>query len=159
LITVSNQLPIDSETLSHKLLDQIELVAFLSVVRGATQIISDTDKVLRDNGSELTAKEWDVLAFVATDGPLRPSQLLRRSSLTNSPQTLSSLLDRMETNGFLTRSPHPTDARGVLVTITDKGSHAVNELFPLLARKVIAPFTSHFTNDEVKTIAELLSRL
>jgi len=65
----------------------------------------------------------------------------------------------MEANGFLTRSPHPDDARGVLVTITDKGSHAVDELFPFLARTVIAPFTSHFTNDEVKTIAELLGRL
>jgi DNA-binding MarR family transcriptional regulator len=153
------QPPIETETLSRNLLAQIDLVAFLNVMRGATQIISDTDKVLRDNDSELTAKEWDVLAFVSTDGPLRPSQLLRRTALTNSPQTLSSLLNRMEANGFLTRSPHPNDARGVLVTITDKGSQTIDELFPLLARKVIAPFTSRFTDDEVKTIAELLSRL
>lgn len=153
------QLPINTETLSHNLLDQIDLVAFLNVIRGATQIISDTEKVLRDNDSELTAKEWDVLAFVSTDGPLRPSQLLRRTALTNSPQTLSSLLNRMEANGFLTRSPHPNDARGVLLTITDKGSQTIEDLFPLLARKVITPFTSRFTDDEVKTIAELLSRL
>jgi len=154
-----NNPPINSETLSHDLLNQIDLVAFLNVMRGATRIIGDTDKVLRDNDSELTAKEWDVLALVATDGPLRPSQLLRRTALTNSPQTLSSLLNRMEANGFLTRSPHPDDARGVLVTITDKGSHAVDELFPLLAHNVIVPFTSQFTDDEVKTIAELLGRL
>ena len=153
------QLPINTETLSHNLLDQIDLVAFLNVIRGATQIISDTEKVLRDNDSELTAKEWDVLAFVSTDGPLRPSQLLRRTALTNSPQTLSSLLNRMEANGFLTRSPHPNDARGVLLTITDNGSQTIEDLFPLLARKVITPFTSRFTDDEVKTIAELLSRL
>jgi len=154
-----NKPPIDTEPLSHELLDQIDLVAFLTLLGAATEIIGDTEKVLRDNASELTAKEWDVLVFVSTDGPLRPSQLLRRTALTNSPQTLSSILDRMEVNGFLTRSPHPDDARGVLVTITDKGSHTIDELFPLLARKVIAPFTSHFTNDEVKTIAELLSRL
>jgi DNA-binding MarR family transcriptional regulator len=154
-----NQPPIDTEVLSHDLLDQIDLVAFLNLLRGATDIISDTEKVLRDNDSELTAKEWDVLAFVATDGPLRPSELLRRTALTHSPQTLSSLLDRMEAKEVLTRRPHPDDARGVMVTITDKGSHTTDELFPLLARKVIAPFTSNFTDNEVKTIAELLSRL
>ena len=150
---------VNTETLSHDLLDQIDLVAFLNLLRGATGIIGDTEKVLRDNGSELTAKEWDVLAFASTDGPLRPSELLRRTALTHSPQTLSSLLDRMEAKGVLTRHPHPDDARGVLITITDKGSRSVEELFPLLARTVIAPFTSHFTDDEVKTIAELLSRL
>jgi DNA-binding MarR family transcriptional regulator len=153
------QPPADRGILSHDLVDQIDMVAFFGVLRGATQIISDTEKVLRDNDSELTAREWDVLAFVATDGPLRPSQLLRRTALTNSPQTLSSLLDRMEAKGVLTRNKTSDDARGVMVTITDKGSDAVDELFPLLARKVIAPFTSHFTDDEIRTIAELLTRL
>jgi DNA-binding MarR family transcriptional regulator len=156
---MSNQSPVDRGILSHDLIDQIDAVAFLSVLRGATQIISDTEKVLRDNDSELTAREWDVLAFVSTDGPLRPSQLLRRTALTNSPQTLSSLLDRMEAKGVLTRKKTSDDARGVMVTITDKGSHTITELFPLLARKVIAPFTAQFTDNEVKTIAELLSRL
>jgi DNA-binding MarR family transcriptional regulator len=159
MVTMPNQPPIDTETLSHELLNQIDLVAFLNLLRGATGIISNTEKVLRNNDSGLTAKEWDVLAFVSTDGPLRPSELLRLTALTHSPQTLSSLLDRMEAKGVLTRHPHPDDARGVLVTITDKGSHTIDELFPLLARKVIAPFTSRFTDDEVKTIAELLSRL
>jgi DNA-binding MarR family transcriptional regulator len=156
---VPKQPPIDTEALSHDLLDQIDLVAFLNLLRAATGIISGTEKVLRDNDSELTAKEWDVVAFVSTDGPLRPSELLRRTALTNSPQTLSSILDRMEAKEVLTRSPHPDDARGVLITITEKGSHTIDELFPLLARMVIAPFTSQFTDNEVKTIAELLSRL
>jgi DNA-binding MarR family transcriptional regulator len=159
MVTMPNQPSIDTETLSHDLLNQTDLVAFLNLLRGATGIISNTENVLRNNDSELTAKEWDVLAFVSTDGPLRPSELLRLTALTHSPQTLSSLLDRMEAKGVLTRHPHPDDARGVLVTITDKGSHTIDELFPLLARKVIAPFTSHFTDDEVKTIAELLRRL
>ena len=156
---MQKQPPVDTEVLGPDLLDQIDLVAFMNLLRGATGIISNTEKVLRDNDSELTAKEWDVLAFVSADGPLRPSQLVRRTALTNSPQTLSSLLDRMEAKGVLTRSPHPDDARGVLVTITDKGSHVVDDLFPLLARKVITPFVSQFTDNELKTIAELLSRL
>jgi DNA-binding MarR family transcriptional regulator len=156
---MQKQPPIDTEVLGPDLLDQIDLVAFMNLLRGATGIISNTEKVLRDNDSELTAKEWDVLAFVSADGPLRPSQLVRRTALTNSPQTLSSLLDRMEAKGVLTRSPHTDDARGVLVTITDKGSHVVDDLFPLLARKVITPFVSQFTDNELKTIAELLSRL
>ena len=118
MVTMPNQPPIDTEALSPDLLNQIDLVAFLNLLRGATGIIGDTEKVLRNNDSGLTAKEWDVLAFVSTDGPLRPSELLRRTALTHSPQTLSSLLDRMEAKGVLTRHPHPDDARGVLVTIT-----------------------------------------
>ena len=154
-----NQSPLDRAILSHDLVDQIDMVAFFAVLRGATQIISDTEKVLRNNDSELSAKEWDVLAFVSTDGPLRPSQLLRRTALTNSPQTLSSILDRMESKGVLIRQRTSDDARGVMVEITDKGAQLIAEVFPVIARKVIAPFTSNFTDDEVKSIAELLDRL
>jgi DNA-binding MarR family transcriptional regulator len=158
-MAMPDQRSVDPETLRRSLLDQIDTVAFLNVLRVATRIISDTAKVLRHNDAELTPREWDVLAFVSTAGPIRPNQLLRHATLTNSPQTLSSLLVRMEAKGVLARSPHPDDARGVLITITDKGFRTVDELFPLLARKAIAPFTSHFADDEVKTIATLLGRV
>jgi DNA-binding MarR family transcriptional regulator len=150
---------VDPEFLTADLLSQIDLQAFLSVLSAATRIIGATERILRDSDIPLTAKEWDALAFVATNSPIRPSDLLRRVTLTTNPQTLSSVLDRLEERGLVARSPHRTDARGIEISITDQGTRTIHELFPLLSRHVVSSFSGHFTDDEIKTIAELLSRL
>jgi len=151
--------PDQQDSLSDERLGQVEMAAFLSVMRAATRSISDGEKVLRDNESGLSLKEWDVLVFVFVAGSARPSQLLRRTALTRSPQTLSSLIDRLETKGLVARARHTTDGRGVLVSITDRGRRTVDTLFPLIARRAVAPFSAHFTDAEMTTITSLLGRL
>ena len=149
----------DRKVLTEQLLDEVNIVAFLSVLKAATELTATTESVLRSADVGLSAKEWDVLALVAALGPLRPGYLLSRASFTRSPQTLTSLLDRLEARGLVARAPHPEDSRGVLVSITETGSQTVTNTFPHLARKLLAPFNAHFTDDELKTIALLLGRL
>ena len=153
------QMANDNEVLTAQLLDEVNALAFLSVLKAATELTATTERVLRSNGLELSAKEWDILALVAPLGPLRPGELLSRASLTRSAQTLTSVLDRLEERGLIARAPHPEDSRGVLVSITETGNQTVAETFPHLARELLAPFNAHFTEDELKTLALLLGRL
>jgi DNA-binding MarR family transcriptional regulator len=156
---VSQYAEIDPEVLTEELLDSAELKAFLSVLTAASTITTDAEQVFRDAEVDLIPREWDLLVAASTFGPMRPSELLRRVWMTKSPQTLSSMLDRLETRGYVTRNPHPEDSRGVIVSITPEGERTVTALFPLIARRVIAPFSVHFTDDEAEAITEMLGRL
>ena len=148
-----------AEELSAERLDQPDISALLSILRASTTIVANAEAVLRNVGSELSVREWDVLVGVSAVGPIRPSEILRRASMTTSPQTLASLLDRLERKGMVARTSHPEDVRGVLVSTTDKGTEAALSLFPILARRVISTLNAHFTSEELETISRLLQRL
>jgi DNA-binding MarR family transcriptional regulator len=135
-----------------------ELSAFLNTLRSATKVIGSTDQLLRDTASGMTTREWDVLAFAGAYGPVRPSELLRLAVLTHSAQTLSSTIDRLEERGFVSRRDHPSDRRAVLVELTDEGRQVVADLFPVVARNVIQPFSTRYTDEELATLAGLLDR-
>ena len=100
-----------------------------------------------------------MLAFVSAYGPIRPSKLLRHVVLTGNPQTLSSILDRLQQREFVSRKTDHLDARTVLVSITEDGSNAVRIFFPTLIRNVIEPFNLHYTEEELSRMRELLERL
>jgi DNA-binding MarR family transcriptional regulator len=129
------------------------------LLKSATKIIAGAVRTLRALDSPMNAREWDVLAFVSAYGPIRPSELLRRVVLTGNPQTLSSILDRLQQREFVSRDTDESEARSVLISITEHGSNAVHDLFPTLALKVIEPFNLHYTEEELSELRELLERL
>lgn len=66
--------------------------------------------------------ELDVLKLLRrTEGPSRlsPSHLSERLHLSSGAMT--NRLDRLETQGLIERLPDPSDRRGVIVQLTDKG--------------------------------------
>ncbi len=135
-----------------------DVAAFLELLDVASTIIATTEKVLRDAGTGLTATEWDVLAIAHACGSCCPSEILRRVALTNRAQTLSSILDRLETQGHVSRRPHPKDGRGVLVEVTPRGRHTIEQVFPIIAQAVIRPFTGSYTDEDIATLRALLAR-
>lgn len=150
---------VNGETLSEERFAEIDLATFLALVSAGTEMVTETEDILRGAETGITAKDWDVLAFISTMGPSRPSQVLRRVALTSRPQTLSSILGRLEKRGLVTRTIHPDDSRGVLVEATTEGTAMVDAVFPLIARRIVGPFASHYTDDELKTLATLLNRV
>jgi MarR family 2-MHQ and catechol resistance regulon transcriptional repressor len=147
-----------SSCLTDELLHADGVAAFLELLDVASGIMATTEQVLRDAETGLTAKEWDVLALTHALGPSRPTEILRRIVLTNRAQTLSSILDRLEARGLVTRSPHRQDGRSILVSLTDEGRRTVEWVFPLIARAVIRPFTSAYTDSDITTLRALLAR-
>lgn len=68
--------------------------------------------------------EAHLLSFLRSYSPAAISELRRVFGLRKS--TLTSLLDRLERRGLLTRSVHPTDRRSWLVSLTEEGRRAAD---------------------------------
>ena len=135
-----------------------DLRALLAVLRAATRIEVEGDEVLRRAGAGLRLSEFDVLAFVYAAGSIRPAELGKLVSLSGNAPTIHNIVTRLEKRGLVARTPHPEDARGVLVSITDEGRQTIDDTYPLIERKVINRFAGHFELDELRILAELLER-
>ncbi len=133
--------------------------ALLAVLQAAMNSISATESALRDKGFALHAPEWDLMAFLEDFGLMRPAELLRLCILTTSPATLSTILSRLEKRGLVVRVRDETDARSVIVDVTREGRQLVNEIWPVLSVKIVAPFNAHFTDEERATLLELMGRI
>ncbi len=70
----------------------------------------------------LTPARAEVLWLLNRVGPLTQRQLSQMLKCT--PRNVTGLVDALEAAGFVTRKPHPTDRRAILVTLTQHG-HAV----------------------------------
>ena len=77
-------------------------------------------------GLDLTASEINALANLA-DGRGRSVSELGRAAGTR-PTTLTSVLDRLERRGHITRSPRPGDRREVLIELTRSGRQAATTI-------------------------------
>jgi DNA-binding MarR family transcriptional regulator len=88
-----------------------------------------------DHGLE--SWEFDVLSALRRQGPpfqLTPGALLRATLVTSG--TMTNRIDRLAAADLLRREPDPSDKRGVLVTLTDRGLARVDgALADLLCRE------------------------
>ncbi len=142
------------ETLSRQ-----DMRAMLDMVRAATLMENQLDAELRDADVRLRTNEWDALVHLAARGPLRPSELLRMTTLCVSPGTLHGVLARLEERGLVAREPHPDNGRAVLHRVTDDGLALVERWLPTFSRRVVGRFAASFTDEEMDQLAELASRI
>jgi DNA-binding MarR family transcriptional regulator len=103
--------------------------------------------------------EFDVLATLRRSGKpfaLTPTDLYEATMVTSGAMTAR--LDRLEKAGLTERAPHPSDRRGVVVRLTEKGlaltdealaAHVANE------HQILAGLTP----EERETLAHLLGKL
>jgi len=107
----------------------------------------------------LQSGEFDVLATLRRSGApyaLTPTALYEATMVTSGAMT--NRLDRLEKTGLIARAPHPSDRRGVVVQLTEKGlalidkavtAHVANE------HQILAGLT----HAEQETLSHLLERL
>ncbi|GAA1764702.1 MarR family winged helix-turn-helix transcriptional regulator [Agromyces humatus] len=78
------------------------------------------------NATDLEAMEHLIMA-----GPLGPSELARRVGISTPSATTS--VDRLVALGHVTREPHPTDRRAVMITPTPSSrDRAIGILIPMI---------------------------
>ncbi|MGN6742817.1 MAG: MarR family winged helix-turn-helix transcriptional regulator [Amnibacterium sp.] len=75
---------------------------------------------------ELSLPQFRVLVLLETAGPARVGLLAERLGVV--PSTFSRVLDRLESSGWVARSPSADSRREVLVRITERGSRLVREV-------------------------------
>ncbi|GAA4538345.1 MarR family winged helix-turn-helix transcriptional regulator [Pseudonocardia xishanensis] len=79
-----------------------------------------------DGGDSLPPLQLSALSTVALHGPLRLSELARREAVT--APTMSRVLGSLDEQGLVVRTSDPQDARGVLITLSDKGRAQLTEI-------------------------------
>ncbi|WP_329613356.1 MarR family transcriptional regulator [Streptomyces brevispora] len=130
----------------------------MEVVALVKQVSSLFDRALEPlyEGAPLTAPEADLLI------PLRwatePSIARRLAdNMGMSRAGVSKTLAKLEKRGHIARTPNPADRRAALVTITESGKQAIDELFPRQL-SIEAQLLSGLGTDRAKVL-DALARL
>lgn len=74
----------------------------------------------------LTPARAAVLFALNQQGALVQREL--SEALRCTPRHVTALIDTLEAQGWVTRTPHPTDRRATLVTLTEKGTAAATRM-------------------------------
>ena len=121
-------------------------------------ILDVTNEFERRLGEQLTVNPTDLAAMehLIQDGPLTPTELARRLGVTTA--AITTAIDRLTAVGHVTRSPHPTDRRGVLVVPAPQSvGRAMGMLMPMImgVDRVLADFD----DEQQAVIASYLARV
>jgi MarR family transcriptional regulator for hemolysin len=104
----------------------------------------------------ITFRQWQILAWLALDGPLSQAELAERMDV--EPATVVSVLGRMERDGWITREDCPTDRRKRLVHPTERVK-PVWEQGVACARRVRARATRGFKAGDRERLKFLLGSM
>jgi DNA-binding MarR family transcriptional regulator len=80
---------------------------------------------VEDEALGISAPRLSALSVLVFAGPQRIGQLAHVEQV--EPPTMTRLVDGLERDGYVSRSPDPDDARAVLVAATDRGRAALLE--------------------------------
>ena len=79
----------------------------------------------RRGAADLPDAQFTVLAVLLREGPLTPGALADREHV--QPPTMTRTVNTLVDLGFVTKEPHPTDGRLVMVRLTAAGESEVRE--------------------------------
>ncbi|WP_219417890.1 MarR family winged helix-turn-helix transcriptional regulator [Pseudonocardia nigra] len=96
------------------------MAAVTSVMRVQQILLSAVDGALRPHGLTFARYEALVLLTFSRTGRLPMRVMGERLQL--HPTSVTNIVDRLQADGLVRRTPHPTDRRATLVEITEAGS-------------------------------------
>lgn len=102
----------------------------------------------------LNATEEKTLDYLQRQGPLTAKDLAELTGL--APASVTGLLDRLESKGFVRRVKHPTDRRRVLVELNQDKLAELAVFFEDWARDIVEA-CEEFSTDELSTVVRFLS--
>ncbi|MDX8516230.1 MarR family winged helix-turn-helix transcriptional regulator [Mesorhizobium captivum] len=108
---------------------------------------------------DLQSGEFDVLATLRRSGApyaLTPTELYEATMVTSGAMTAR--LDRLEKAGLIQRAPHPSDRRGVVVRLTEKGLALVDDALTAHVANEHA-ILAGLTSEDREVLAKLLAKL
>lgn len=109
-------------------------------------------------GAELTVNQTDLAAMqhLMMEGPMSPTQLAKKLKLSTAATTV--VADRLTRVGHVTRAPHPTDRRGIVIEPAPESvAKAMSTLMPMIMG--IDNVIHEFTDAEQQVITSYLRRV
>ena len=138
-------------------LDDVELAAWKGLLRLHGALVKELDAELEvRHGLPFTSYEVLRSLRCAPEGRLRMAELAEHVLLSRSGMTR--LIDRLEREGFVSRSTCDKDGRGCYAVLTGDGAAAVDRARATHRAVVRARFLAHFSREELGELAALLAR-
>jgi DNA-binding MarR family transcriptional regulator len=131
------------------------MAAVTSIVRAQQILLARIDEQLR--GLELTFARYELLVLLHFSREGRLPLNVIGSRLQVHATSVTSAVDRLERQGFVRRTPHPTDGRTKLAALTDVGRERVLEATGRLNATVFAD--PGLPPDEVEQLVAVLRGL
>jgi DNA-binding MarR family transcriptional regulator len=126
-----------------------------SIIRAQQLVLHRADSALRDLGLTLARYEVLMVLVFSTRGTLPLSLIGNRLQV--HPTSVTSLLDRLEDQGYVRRRAHPTDRRAKLAEVTPEGREVAQVATERLNERVYAD--PGIDEGDVETLIEILGRL
>jgi DNA-binding MarR family transcriptional regulator len=132
--------------------------AFASLLRSHSALTRVMNaQLVSEHG--LTINDYEVMLLLAR----APDRQLRRVDLAESVLLTASgitrLLDGLERAGYVTKAQCETDGRVTYAVLTDEGLDKLREAGQTHVAGIREVFEGRFTDEELQTLASLLSRL
>ena len=126
--------------------------AVTSLMRVQQLVIGRLDAILKPHGLTFARYEALVLLVFSSRGELPLGKMGERLQV--HPTSITSIVQRLENAGHVTRRPHPDDGRAVLCAITDRGRAVVEAA---TAELVAADFALEALSEEdLRRLSQLL---
>lgn len=106
---------------------------------------------------EVTSSQFLVMSRLDRQGPNTPASLARAEMVR--PQSMALTLNALEERHLISRSPHPTDGRQVVMSLTEMGKCMLNDDRNLQNRWLEYAIAEKFTSDEQKKLINLIDLL
>jgi DNA-binding MarR family transcriptional regulator len=101
------------------------MAAATSIMRAQQIVLAAVDGALRPFGLTFARYEGLVLLLFSKRGSL-PLGIMGQRLMIH-PASVTNIIDRLEVQGLVRRSPHPTDGRTTLAEITEAGRRLARE--------------------------------
>jgi DNA-binding MarR family transcriptional regulator len=112
------------------------MAAVTSLMRAQQLMLARVDRQLRPLGLTFARYELLMLLLFSRTGALPLTVVGNRLQV--HPTSVTSAVDRLEAQGLVRRSPHPSDRRAVLAEITAEGRDLAGRATDLLNNRVFA---------------------
>jgi DNA-binding MarR family transcriptional regulator len=106
---------------------------------------------------ELTLSQASVLSLLDREGPATPGALAAKEHI--SPQSMGAIVTSLEALGLVSRTPDPTDARCLVVSLTEAGTQVVHGARQQRQERLARALAEHFTPQEQQTLIAALPLL
>ena len=140
--------------MAHDLAEPLAMAAATSVMRAQQIVATAVDRALRPHGLTFARYEVLMLLSFSRGGALPITKVGDR--LMVHPTGITKLVDKLEQEGLVVREAHPTDRRGTLAKITDKGRKlAVRATEAVTAIR----FGADLADEDLEAMVSLVRRL
>lgn len=140
--------------------DAAAAAALANLVRASNEALGELDR-RRRTLAYLSASGFEALAVLdGASQPLTGTDIASHLLVTTA--SITSLLDTLARNGYIERTPHPTDRRKTLIAITDAGRELVDAMLPTVhtaATQLLGDLPSAELESFISVCTHLRSRI